>query len=395
MKRFNYAMIDRGDRKKYIFAVRHSIWHLLFVLTLCVGTADGDDFTVLGVTFPTLNDSLHHCLLTGDTIYYVRHPKSVEVYFHLNTAGCVDSLTYDTVRGGDHVRALVSSLSCLDFNPARIDGKPISFVLPSLAVFGSKAGHPDLNLVFPVNGETGEKTGDLVHDALVRNNITPPGIVRFPSYFCRCDKMGESGGYHYVVFQLDIDSSGGVTDYEMLATGSRALADMLGTVLQYAEYSPAIRQGQVMASRCYLVVRLFSELHYPTAIWPPADPSSLLFENYRLQISLYLDSIPLPPVPINLPDGMLNSDHILPANNAMSVRIGIDTLGQVDYVRPASALPGVVYSDLRNTLRRLHFYPARDIHGRPVYYNGELELDTNNSEKIRIIARWLPRTVYR
>ena len=394
MKWFKYAMIDRGVLNMYIFAVRHFGFFLLFFLTVFVGTASGDTFSVLGVTLPTLNDSLHHCLLTGDTVYYVRHPKSVAVNFHLSDEGCVDSLTYDTARGGDHIRALISSLNCLDFNPGRIDGAATPFILPSLAVFHNKTGHPGLDLVFPYDGETDDKNGDLINDALTVNGIIPPGIVRFPSYYCRCAEMEAEGGYHYAVFQLDVDSSGSLLDYEPLSTSNRALADMLGTVLRYAEYSPAIRQGQALSSRFYLIVRFFPEIHYPTADWPSVAQSSLLFENYRLETAVYLDSIPFPPVPVNLPGGIMNGEHILPAHDAMTARIGIDTLGQVDYISPGTSLPGVVYSDLRNILRRLRFYPARDIHGRLEYFNGDLELDTNNSEKIRIVAKWLPRSVF-
>lgn len=393
MKRFNIAMIDRGDFKAYIPAVRRISFFLFLMLTGIVSAANGESFSVLGVTLPTLNDSLHHCLQTSDTIYQVRHQKSVAVNFYLSAEGCVDSLTYDTATGGHHIRAVGSSLQCLDFNPAEVDGEATPFILPARAVFENKRGWAGLNLLFPYDSSTGNKNSDLIADALALNGIVPPGIKRFPSYYCRCATIGSDLGYHYAGFELDLDSGGTLLDFEPLFASHQPFADMLGTVLQYAEYSPATRFDKQLPSHCFLIVRFFTELHYPTAIWPPDDKTSQLFENYRLEMSLYLDSIPFPPVPVNLPDGVINVDHVLPHHDAMAVRIGIDTVGQIDYVYSGAKLSGSEYAELRGILQRLRFYPARDLYGRRLYYDCDLELNTNTSKKIRIVAKWLPRSV--
>ncbi|UCD17207.1 MAG: hypothetical protein JSV44_12270 [Candidatus Zixiibacteriota bacterium] len=386
------AMVNSVIDGTYSHSLCKAVFVFSAVFILMIPPAGhGEDFSVMGVTFPYPVNLQQSWVQPDDTVYLARYPLACKIRFHLSETGCVDSVIYDSGATWPYVNGISQSLKCLEFQPARIAEVPVPFILPATVTFYHGAGKPRVRLNFPSDHFLRFRDRKIVETALRLNGIHPAELVNFPPYYCRFGDAKSETGYFCAVQKIELAADGTLKDFEILFNDHAGFSDILSTVILYADFKPAVNHGVAVPSELYLVVRFFDNIFYPTSPWPPKGESKAGYpwDYVRLETVLHLDSVLHPPIPINIPDEVFYFRHKLSAAS-LPITVRIDTLGNVAHSRIGAALSGSEKAEIRRLLKTLRFYPAKDILGRPVRFEGELLLGVRNSETIRIIAKWLP-----
>lgn len=360
----------------------------LFCFIMIAYGAEG--FNLLGVDFPSIGTE--DWLLDSDTVLYSRLPSKFDIEFYLSPAGSVDSFSYSPLEKNIYVEKISTSLSSIEFYPAKINNVAVPFILPAELVFQPMFGSPYVELRLPYHEPECYLVKPLIEKTLELNEITPPRISRFPSYYCFFEDERQIEDYPYALFKVDLDSSGALTDYEQLFSTRSDFSTKVSTALLYADFQPAMLRGREFPATLFVIVRFFDVVDYPTSLWPPAESSNphLPFDYLRVETELFLDSIINPPIPVNIPRGEFKNPSVIPFADSLEVFVEIDTLGKI----VSASHPDYLFTRFMNAteelVKDLRFTPAKDISGKKVNFEGILRLTFTNSKIIRIVGGWLP-----
>ncbi len=328
-----------------------------------------------------------------DSLPYVLYPTEGELLFYLSRDGIVDSVQLIKAGMRNFISRYRRSLQNLKFQPAVYGGEAIPFILPAHLLIKPPRGGFLAILTFPYDPRIEFRSRPLIEEALRRNGFTLPGVKYFPPYFCPFKIKERLGNYPYVVFAVNLDSSGNPTEIIEHCRTYRDFSATISRVLLNAEFLPATYKGEAISSQFYLLIRYFENLQYPTTAWPPLDNSSPLFpfDYLRIDNLLFPDSILNPPIPLNMPGGQFWRRNIFSVNDSVRVLVRIDTLGEIVSNSPVYPLFPRYKSELDTLLEGLVFTPARDIWDKKVVFDGEIMLWLGYSENIRIQALWWPK----
>jgi hypothetical protein len=377
----------------------------LFLVTPVMGK---EKFSLLDVTFPTLKGNFPDTaapvnlwdrgglgselwLLPGGKISPSENPVEDQLLFFLSIKGLVDSVTFTPGSDSERTGGVANSLKALRFNPARLKNKAIPFVLPARLISGRRFRQPRATLYMPYNPGSGIKDRPLLERALELNGFALPGVNLFPSYFCHFTANQSNAKYPFAIFKITLDSSGHPRNFSELLSTNKSFSRTVATAILYASFRPAAYNGKPVPSILFLIFRFFDRIEYPTTSWPPSDSAGADYplEYARIDPCLYLDSIINPPLPLNTPGGEFTFDLESMANDTISAFVKIDTLGNIaamifdapDFYPPVG--------DGKKILRKLRFFPGRNIRDSLLFYDGKVTLAFDGSRNIRIWTDWL------
>jgi hypothetical protein len=385
-------MVDNINTSVYFPAMRVAGFIMfIFVLLSCFAEAGYDGFSVMDVEFPVMIGEGDRWVEPEDTILYASIPMTFDVSLYLSVHGTVDSVQADSVKRIRYVWAVQNSLLCLQFIPGKIEGEVLPFILPIKLTFFSKRGNKTVKIDLPYSSLHNKSNKNLIYKALLLNDVRPPELTYFPSYFHKLPDKVVYGGYDYSVYRIKLDTLGKPINTEIIFKTEDGLSDRILTVVDFAEFAPAVCRGVKRESELYMTVRFF-DTDYPTKSWPPEIGSGASYpvDYLNIETGLYLDSIINPPIPLNIPDGVYHYIQMITLQDSLKVDVVIDTSGTIQNYRVLEESNPAQYTDLTRFFNYLKFTPARDINNRSVVFRGRLTLKRLSSNNIRINTNWLP-----
>jgi hypothetical protein len=378
------------DRAYYRAVLRAYLIFILLFWCQLAAAFDPADYTLLGVEFPVLQDPFRH---PGTrSIPYSKRPLRFDLVFYLSKTGVVDSFHYSPSDKKDYMDVMAPWLRTLEFYPGAINDTFVPFALPAELVIESKFASRFVVLHLPYDEYTCQRKRDLLEKALILNGVTPPGVRRFPPYFCRFSEDENIDDYAYAVYRIELDDQGNMLDFRELFSSREIFSDLMSRVLLHVNYRGGAYLGRGFASEFYLIIRFFNIVGYPTCDWPPAKERgiTLPYDFLRIETRLYLESIIHPPIPVNVPSGSFSYGKPAPSSDSIEVYVKIDSSGNISRARFLAPVDDELGRYARNLLEDLAFTPARNLEGERKSFHGELIMVFDASKRIRIAARWLP-----
>ena len=310
------------------------------------------------------------------------------LYLHVDEQGLVHQLTADSTGHSGLVKYVEDYLCSIEFVPALFRGQEVSSILPVEVRLRAGDGRPRFE--FPIDSAGSPGDGRLYFATFPLNDITLPGVVRFPSYYGTPYQDTLNEMYPYLLMVVDLDSSGQYVDSRMLASTFPMFERQLLTALLWSEFKSATVKGKTTTSAMYLLVSFFGSVAYPTTIWPPvsSDTANLLD---RLRIRTFANRVGLltPALPKRYPHDTypLGANHSFRRDTVVAF-IVIDTSG---HARVLSCDP--THRELRLAVREAvhnsRFYPALDFEGKPQKFKGSAVYEFNGTPNVRIRYHWL------
>jgi len=384
-------MVDKNKAYVYYPAMRVAgLIFFIFILLPCFANADHEGFSVMDVEFPAMIGEGDRWVEPEDNILYASTPITFDVVLYLSVHGTVDSVQIDSVDRVKYVYGVQNSLKCLQFYPGKIKGETSPFILPIELTFFSERGSKSVNIRLPYSSRNNERNYNLIYKALMLNNIQPPELLYFPSYFHKLPDKIAYGGYDYSIYKVRLDTLGKLMNVETITETEPRLSDRIHIVLDFAEFAPLVFRGVPQESEQYLIIRFF-DTNYPTHSWPPASGSNVRYpvDYINIEPRLFLDTVINPPIPINMPNCVYHYNHQFSLQKFLTIDIDIDTNGTISKHRVLEESSPIEYSNLKKFLEYLKYTPARDINNRLVDYHGRIVLKRLSSNNIRIDNKWL------
>jgi len=385
------VFIDSRIAETYFSSMQY-LWYYLAAMLICIGAAAqaSDNPIILGVELPALEGEFSP--IESDTVLYAPYPMQFDIRFYLSSAGMVDSFSYTSVNRDIYVRKLTGTLNSLRFFPAQVNNSPEPFILAGRLHLKPKYNRTQVTLQLPFDEPMCRFNSQLVRETFLLNDYELPGLESFPSYYCgRGSDTPDGADYPFVIYEISIDSTGRLLDYQELISEGTECAKLLSNVLLHARFKPASRRGGRFESRFYLIVRLFDSLKYPTPVWKP-QPDSVyndLMKYFRIESKLFPDSIMSSPYPVNIPGGVFKHSRDVSVLDSVEVDVRIDSLGEIESWEYRLLLPTLLKDVSEDILKKLRFSPARKFNGDRSVYDGRLVFNYSNSRDIRIRLQWL------
>lgn len=367
---------------------------VLLILCLFSAAQASDNPLILGVDFPSLDGGFQ--VAAGDTILFTPYPLEFDVHFYLSPGGTVDSFTYSPAKREIYINKISETLQRLRFFPTHVDGIAEPFILSGELIFKPVFKRPQLFLNLPFDEPTCDLNSHLVEKTLRLNGYELPKIINFPSYFCmHSTGLDSADAYPFVIFEMEVDSSGGLIDYSEISTNRPECAALLSNVLLHARFQPPSRNGRPFAAGFYLAIRLFGSIDNPTPVWSSGTNGKNrdVFEMNRIEVLPYLDSIVNPPYPISAYDGDYFYSSVVSFKDSVDVMVHIDSLGRAGSPAYQSITHEILRNVIKDVLKKLKFTPATRPDGTRVGFDGRLIFEFDNSKNIRIQPGWLPRII--
>ena len=371
------------------FMKRLSIFIAFALLVGCVGAAGSElppSAPELYGFSPAIPDSLPYFTTETDLPEF-DHRRTVLVLMSIDESGRVSEARPDDPGDTTLMSYVHSYLKSLTFQPARFADAAEASVLPLLARITPRVKKPEF--IFPVNSDYTVEDRDLYMKAITLSGIEPPKVSRFPSYFSTVTQPDSAGTYPFMVFKVSLDSTGRLVDFSDEIIAESKYADQLRSALLYAEFSPALARGKPVAADAYLMISFLPHLSYPSRTWPPAAvDSASLKEQIRVRLIPAKVGLLSKPVPVRHNAFRMASGG-QPAYfiGTMCLGFTVDTLGNVAF-QHTTIVRREIFEYIRRIVGKWRFYPALDWNGRPVPFYGEMLLDFDTSEFIRIRYLW-------
>lgn len=305
---------------------------------------------------------------------------------YLDKKGKIDAITFADTTLYRYNEYIVAYLNELEFEPAKFKGKKIASKLPLKVHY-----RPGIfnSITYPVSDSLAITDRDLFFDACRANEVLPPEIIEFPSFYCDLAKTDTLIGYPYIVVKVEIDSSGRAYNMELDRSTYPSFEHHIQFASLYAKYQPAQIRGKKVKSTAYILVRFFEDMPFPTRVWRPADIDSMYYYEKHI-VELIPEKIGRLSDPIVRhpnADKMLKTNFSLPANKNLACWIMIDDYGQM-YVRRISSGAGKKVARIKETIQKTPFYPALDFDGNIVPAEGLVAITHFDESYVRIDYIW-------
>ncbi|MFH2049044.1 MAG: energy transducer TonB [bacterium] len=287
-------------------------------------------------------------------------------------------------QAGEYARQFLTNCS---FVPALLNNNKVTSILPIKFRINPRIQTPDFK--FPIDSEFNIADPDFYYYTFGFNNISLPEINYFPKYFCNIDWNDSLDLYPYILLRLDLDEKGEVKNVkEILSTYSNYTTTLMSASL-WSEFIPAKVNDSNIACSSYLLISLFPQIYYPTQKYYNNQSDTLsIHDKTRLKIIPDTINIIQKPIPRSVEGDNIRISNI-PRRliDTLGLYVTVDTSGMAKIIR-AGKTSKDTYRIMHEVFSRVKFYPAIGFDGKPVKYDGLLQLIINGSEKVRIKYLW-------
>lgn len=312
----------------------------------------------------------------------------IALELEIDANGKVSNISMDTSAHERLAKYIDPFLRQLKFNPALFQEQKVSSRLPIEVLLWPGKQWPVFTFPMDTLGQVNNRR--LYDRCLELNDITQPRVTRFESYYATPNMDTALVSYRFVLFAVDLDSTGAVLDRRILISTYPVYDEQVLTAILWGEFAPASVKGRTIPSTLYLMVSFFGAVAYPSPIWPPnPDSISNPLEFFRIRSFTDQSGLMALPMPVRLYSDLypLGPERVF-RHNTVSVQVRIDTLGRCRFGstdRTFKELLGV----LRKTVNKIKFFPALDFNGRPQNYSGLVYLEFTDKTTVRVRCSWL------
>ncbi len=313
--------------------------------------------------------------------------RIVCILVQLDSGGKISALSPEDPADSGQAAYVEGFLRELSLEPAMMNGQKVASVLPVMFQFRPGAVIPQVQ--FPEDESGRINDADLYWKTFALNGIGSPGVVTFPSYFALSASTTEPAVYPFVLVRLQLDDSGRLLGSEKVRSTCRGFDEQIMSALLYAKFSPAVVNGESIASTPFLLVSLFPQMDYPTAVWNREHYDQLSLLN-KLSLRMLPDTVGLmsKAIPLRIPPDRYPLGRSRSAHDRLSAYMQVDTLGKARLVR-CSRVPRATVETVRRIIGNLRFAPALDYDGRARRFHGLVHLHYTGSTDVRIVYDWL------
>ncbi|MFQ5498624.1 MAG: hypothetical protein ACE5FH_03040 [Candidatus Zixiibacteriota bacterium] len=388
MERPEHDKLNHGTSMKSLQAI---VVGVIMPATICIcGAVAGEqsthrpEYLGLKLAYPTefVNE------LPVQNPPYFTGELVVPIKVEISRTGQVNSIEATDSSYKAFAAYLQHQVSGMSFEPGRFDDSPIGCVLPVLAHFRQRS--KQAKLLFPVDHNAVVADRDLYFLALTLNDVRPPSVWQFGSFFANPAADDTTGRVPFTLLALKIDSNGRASDVSTVLSTYGAYSMQLESAAQWAQYVPASVRHKRVTVDAFLLIRFFSQISYPTLPYDAGIAGDLPLIGRR-QVLVLADTVGLLSKPIrpNI-DGerLAVSRAIGGILDSVQVLLSISERGKVSVRRISSGVEKV-RSAVRRAADNLKFYPALDYLGNPVPFSGLADFVFSNSTAIRTHFYWL------
>lgn len=314
--------------------------------------------------------------------------SSIEIVLEIDAGGAVANVSMETSAHERMALYIGTYIEQLQFVPALFQEQKVASRLPIEVVLWPGERRPIFS--FPLDSLGQLINRRLYESCLELNDITPPRVKRFESYYAVPNMDTSAGVYRYVLFAIDLDSSGAVLERSILVSTYPVFDEQVKTAILWSEFAPAVAKGRSIPSTLYLMVSFFGATAYPTPLWPP-DPDSVSNQLEFLRLREFADRSGLMALPQaqRLPSNIFPLGPDYPVRlDKFSARVRIDTLGRcqlLDFEKTHKEIGRA----LRQVVPKIKFFPALDFNGRPQTYTGRALFEFTSEANVRVDWTWL------
>jgi len=316
------------------------------------------------------------------------HRRMLLLLLDIDENGAVSGMQLEDEADSAFARYVQPYVTARTFHPALFDGVAVPSRLPVLLRITPKVNRPVF--IFPVDANYTVGDLDLYLQGMAFNDIKPPRLEYFPSYFSNITRGDSLGRYPYMLFKVRLDSTGRLFDFEDELIAEPKFAHQLRSALLYADFKPATVKQQPIATDAYLMISFFPYISYPSRRWLATPETELsLIDRQRVRLlptkaGLLAKAIPKRVNAFKVPSG----NQRIWFRGKMCLGLAIDTLGQVG-IRHSTIVREPLYSFVREMVEGWRFYPALDFEGKIQPFYGEIMVEFDDSDFIRISYLWL------
>lgn len=235
------------------------------ILSLNVKSAENPDvYGLHGISYPLP-------LKISKMIPARRHASpnfvgKTDVKLYLSTKGTVDSIAWDLPENDTLVYQPYrdSILSC-KFTPARVAGRKTRFALVCGLEVSSGSVRGGSRLLAPFDSAGQMEDYQLLLASARSNDFSYPEIREFPEYFYSegVDSAERRLIGDFAIVDISLDENGTAVDRALVCASRTTIGEDALISSGWARYAPSEIGGIRVNSVARLIVRYFSELHYP------------------------------------------------------------------------------------------------------------------------------------
>ena len=359
---------------------------IVIVLIAASVTAQSQRITIYDYAVPYLQSRQS---FVGEGIAPMLQQETIIAFeLEIDANGEVSNISMDPSAHERLAKHVGPYLRQLQFMPALFQGQNVPAKLPMEVLLWPGKRWPVFTYPLDTLGQLNNRR--LYDRCLELNNITPPRVIRFESYFGTPYMDTFSGSYRFVLFAVDLDSSGVVLERRILVSTYPVYDEQVRTAILWGEFAPASVKGRSIPSTLYLMVSFFGPVAYPTIIWPPnPDSTSNTLEFFRIRSFSDQSGLMALPLPVRLPS------HLYPLGpdptrrrDTVSALVRIDTLGRCRFMN-SEKTHKEIFDALRKTVNKIKFFPALDFNGWLQNYTGRLFFEFTGKANVRVRCSWL------
>ncbi len=224
------------------------------------------------------------------------------------------------------------------------------------------------------------------------NEIVPPRLVDMPAVDYLLDSQQKENDYISFLAQIDIDTTGAISDLKFSIRGKHDLTHQVLVALINADIKPATIHGRPFPTQLLLVFRIFDNIHYPFSPTEPFDSLSRApySEKYFMSICHHLADCRLNPIPRHYASGEMPNSSKETGIVSYFTEVIIDTTGEVSPIMPLRGSSSSKIGDhVARLLRLTNWYPAKDEFGQKRKFSGIIRLEFRDGRRVVYTPEWL------
>jgi hypothetical protein len=279
------------------------------------------------------------------------------------------------------------------FRPGLIDTLPTVSRIMIQLLADTMSGPPAI--AFPVEPNRSIAARSLYWQSMADRGIEPARLVSFPKYYYEFPDDSYWRKYPFMVFRVELDSTGDVLEAVPVSSPGSAFVDQLKTAVHWGEYAPCRVEGHAIASSPFLIISMIPMVDFPApAVTQDPDDREDSFDRFRVRLVPDTAGFVLPPIPKRLWSAPIGDRfHQGGPEEIITGRIRVDSLGIVRSLNLYTDFwkaRGLVAVKARDDT----FYPAFGLDGTARSSTGSIFMQYTDESNVRIWFDWDPVSLH-
>lgn len=329
-------------------------------------------------------DSLPSYIPPVNKYFNIPNSNFTDLRFELNKKGEVKGV-YPVDEEDSLVLDFFSDyLNSLTFKPATYNGKEVKSTLFGKITY--RGNVKNSTFIIPGNNPDSWEEYGLLLKSAAASGLSLPKFKTFPAMNHDVEAKDSLLVYPFGFYKVRIDESGKVLAIDSLYSTLGTFDGQVQAAIMYSDILPLSFKKKKSGAEFYLLVSAFARHSYPTKEW--SDRDTVLYDRLRIRQIYQLGEILSPAIPDFSRATFLPGSIFKLFTEDVYLRIKVDTLGGVKIVR-SNSLNSSLRKRFMDFFRDNQFYPAIDLEGKPVEFEGSIRFYLDTAKNVRIEYLWL------